>query len=82
MIKVASPRQSISPRKGEKVVMVLGENGFQTGEGRGEYLDLNLPGVQQELLEAIFNVNKNIILVLNNNNSLSIKRQPATYCSH
>ena len=58
-------------RKADKVVMVLGENGFQTGEGRSN-TNLNLPGVQQELLEAIFNVNKNIILVLNNGRPLTI----------
>lgn len=58
-------------RKADKVVMVLGENGFQTGEGRSN-ANLDLPGVQQELLEAVFKVNKNIILVLNNGRPLTI----------
>ncbi len=53
------------------VVMVLGEHGFQSGEGRSR-TELGLPGVQQELLEAIFKVNKNIVLVLNNGRPLTI----------
>lgn len=53
------------------VVMVLGEHGFQTGEGRSR-TDLNLPGVQQELLEEIYKVNPKIVLVLNNGRPLSI----------
>ncbi len=51
------------------VVMVLGEIGYQSGEGRSR-TELGLPGVQQELLEAIYKVNKNIVLVLNNGRPL------------
>ncbi len=58
-------------KNADVVVMVLGENGFQTGEGRSR-TDLGFPGVQQELLEAIFSVNKNIVLVLNNGRPLAI----------
>ncbi len=58
-------------KKADKVVMVLGEIGFQTGEGRS-VTSLDLPGVQQELLEAVFKVNPNIILVLNNGRPLTI----------
>jgi beta-glucosidase len=58
-------------RNADVVVMVLGEHGFQSGEGRSRaYLDL--PGVQQELLEEIFSVNSNIVLVLNNGRPLAI----------
>ncbi len=53
------------------VVMVLGEHGLQTGEGRSQ-TDIGLPGVQQELLEAVYAVNKNIVLVLNNGRPLNI----------
>lgn len=53
------------------VVMVLGEPGMQSGEGRSR-AELGLPGVQQELLEAIFAVNKNVVLVLNNGRPLAI----------
>ncbi len=53
------------------VIMVLGEVGFQSGEGRSR-TNLDLPGVQQQLLEAIYEVNKNIILVLKNGRPLTI----------
>lgn len=53
------------------VVMVLGEHGLQTGEGRSR-TEIGLPGVQQELLEAVFKVNPNIVLVLNNGRPLTI----------
>jgi len=53
------------------VVMVLGEHGFQSGEGRSR-TNLDLPGVQQELLEEIYNVNPNIVLVLNNGRPLAL----------
>jgi beta-glucosidase len=53
------------------VVMVLGEHGFQSGEARSR-TNLDLPGNQQELLEAIYKVNPNIVLVLNNGRPLSI----------
>ena len=56
-------------KKADIVVMVLGEIGYQSGEGRSR-TELGLPGVQQELLEAVYNVNKNIVLVLNNGRPL------------
>ncbi|SHM54040.1 beta-glucosidase BglX [Flavobacterium xinjiangense] len=58
-------------KQADVVVMVLGEHGLQSGEGRSR-ADLGLPGVQQELLEAIFKVNPNIVLVLNNGRPLAI----------
>ena len=58
-------------KKADVVVMVLGEHGFQSGEGRSR-VDLGLPGVQQQLLEAIYKVNQNIVLVLNNGRPLAI----------
>ncbi|MEZ4883426.1 MAG: beta-glucosidase BglX [Chitinophagales bacterium] len=53
------------------VVMVLGENGFQSGEGRSRS-SLQLPGLQQELLEAVHAVNPNIVLVLMNGRPLAV----------
>lgn len=58
-------------KNADVVVMVLGEHGLQTGEGRSR-TELGLPGVQQELLETIFKVNPNIVLVLNNGRPLAI----------
>ena len=49
--------------------MVLGEQGLQSGEGRSR-TNIGLPGLQQELLEAVYNINKNIVLVLNNGRPL------------
>jgi beta-glucosidase len=54
------------------VIMVLGEHGFQSGEARSR-TELNLPGLQQELLEAVYAVNKNIVLVLQNGRPLAIE---------
>ncbi|HEY0046231.1 MAG TPA: beta-glucosidase BglX [Flavobacterium sp.] len=53
------------------VIMVLGEVGFQTGEGRSR-TNIDLPGVQQELLETVYKANPNIVLVLNNGRPLTI----------
>jgi beta-glucosidase len=58
-------------KNADVVVMVLGEHGLQSGEGRSRS-DIGLPGVQQKLLEEIYNVNKNIVLVLNNGRPLAI----------
>ncbi len=58
-------------RDADVVVLVLGEHGFQSGEGRSR-TNLNLPGVQQELMEKVFEVNKNVVLVLNNGRPLAI----------
>ena len=49
--------------RADKVIMVLGEAAMQSGEARSR-ARLDFPGVQQELLEAIHEVNPNIILVV------------------
>jgi beta-glucosidase len=53
------------------VVIALGEDCFETGEGRSK-TDISLKGLQQELLEEIYNVNKNIVVVLMNGRPLEI----------
>jgi len=58
-------------KNADVVVMVLGEAGFQTGEGRSRST-IDLPGLQQELLEAVYKINPNIVLVLNNGRPLTI----------
>lgn len=65
------PQAIQTAKDADVVVMVLGENGFHSGEGRSR-TSLGLPGVQQELLEAVYMVNKNIVLVLNNGRPLTI----------
>lgn len=58
-------------KNADVVIMVLGEHGFQSGEARSR-TDIGFPGVQQELLEEVYGINKNIILVLNNGRPLAI----------
>ena len=58
-------------KNADVVVMVLGEHGFQSGEGRTR-TNLDLPGLQQELLEAVYKVNPNIVLVLQAGRPLAI----------
>jgi beta-glucosidase len=69
--KSGFPEALVAAKNADVVIMVLGEHGFQSGEGRSR-VSLDLPGVQQELLEAIFKVNKNIVLVLNNGRPLDL----------
>ena len=58
-------------RDADVVVLVLGEYGYQSGEARSR-TSLDLPGLQQELMEEIYKVNKNIVLVLMNGRPLTI----------
>jgi len=46
------------------VILAMGEHGMMSGEGRSR-AHLNLPGLQSKLLNAIHEVNENIVLVLN-----------------
>ena len=45
------------------VVMVMGEEGNQSGEGRSR-TNIGLPGLQLELLKEIYKINQNIVLVV------------------
>ncbi|MEL6809754.1 MAG: beta-glucosidase BglX [Bacteroidota bacterium] len=64
--------QAVELAKGvDVVVLALGEHGFQSGEGRSR-TQLDLPGLQQELLEEVFKVNSNVVLVLMNGRPLTI----------
>jgi beta-glucosidase len=58
-------------KSSELVIMVLGEHGFQSGEARAR-TNIDLPGLQQELLEKVYAVNKNIVLVLMNGRPLAL----------
>ncbi|MEJ2077373.1 MAG: beta-glucosidase BglX [Acidobacteriota bacterium] len=53
------------------VIMALGENAFQTGEGRSQ-ADLGLKGLQEELLQQVFARNNNVIVVLMSGRPLTI----------
>jgi beta-glucosidase len=69
--KSGFPEAIVAAKQADVVIMVLGEHGLQSGEGRSRS-DLGLPGVQQELLETIFKANPNVVLVLNNGRPLAI----------
>ncbi|MEC8683021.1 MAG: beta-glucosidase BglX [Bacteroidota bacterium] len=60
-------------KKSEVVVMVLGEDAFQSGEGRSQ-TGIQLRGVQQELLDEVVKVNSNVVLVLMNGRPLDISK--------
>ncbi len=53
------------------VVLVIGEVALQTGEGRSQ-TNIKLVGKQQELLEAVYKVNKNVVIVLMNGRPMDI----------
>ncbi|GAA0754193.1 beta-glucosidase BglX [Psychroflexus lacisalsi] len=60
-----------SSKNADVVIMNLGEHGLQSGEARSR-TRLGLPGLQQELLEAVYKVNPNIVLVLQNGRPLTL----------
>ncbi|MGO4911658.1 beta-glucosidase BglX [Leeuwenhoekiella sp. W20_SRS_FM14] len=60
-------------KKSEVVVLVVGEDAFQSGEGRSQTA-IKLRGVQQELIDVVAEVNSNIVLVLMNGRPLDISR--------
>lgn len=58
-------------KSAETIVLVVGEHGFMSGEGRSR-TTIGLPGLQHELIRKIHAVNKNIILVMMNGRPLTI----------
>lgn len=55
----------------DTVILALGEEAFQTGEGRSQ-VDVGLKGVQKDLLREILAVNENVVVVLMNGRPLAI----------
>ncbi len=58
-------------KSSDVVVLNIGEHGFQSGEGRSR-TNINIPSIQEELMKAIYAVNKNIVLVLQTGRPLDI----------
>ena len=58
-------------KKADLVILALGEDAFQSGEGRSQ-VNIGLAGVQKELMKEIYAANKNVILVLQNGRPLEI----------
>jgi beta-glucosidase len=58
-------------RQAEVVIVAVGEDAWQSGEGRSQ-VDVGLKGLQDELLRAVFEVNGNVVVVLMNGRPLTI----------
>ena len=58
-------------KSADRVVLVVGEEAFQTGEGRSQ-VDVGLAGVQQQLADAVLEANPNTVVVLMNGRPLAI----------
>lgn len=58
-------------KEADVVVLAIGEDAWQSGEGRSQ-VDIGLSGVQQELLEKIVAANKNTVVVLMNGRPLAL----------
>ena len=65
------PEAVEAARGADVVVMAIGEVAYQTGEGRSQ-VDIGFKGVQQELLEAVAAVNKNVVIVLMNGRPMEL----------
>ena len=59
-------------QKADVVLLAIGEDCFQSGEGRSQ-VDIGLVGVQEALLKAIQEVNQNVVVVLMNGRPLAIE---------
>ncbi|MFT6939089.1 MAG: beta-glucosidase [Cyclobacteriaceae bacterium] len=57
--------------KADVVVLALGEDCFQSGEGRSQ-VDTGLKGNQEQLLKELLTVNPNVVVVLMNGRPLAI----------
>jgi len=58
-------------KKSDIVLLVIGENAYQTGEGRSQ-TNIEFAGVQLQLLKSILEVNKNVVIVLMNGRPMDI----------
>ena len=65
------PEAVAAARGADAVVMALGEDAFQSGEGRSQ-VDVGLKGVQNDLLRAVLAVNPNVVVVLMNGRPLAV----------
>ncbi|MFK8056327.1 MAG: glycoside hydrolase family 3 N-terminal domain-containing protein [Saprospiraceae bacterium] len=59
-------------RAADVVIMALGEPGFMSGEARSR-TDIGLPGLQQDMFDAVHAVNKNIAVILYSGRPLAIE---------
>jgi len=69
--KSGIPAAVNAAKNADIVILAIGELALQTGEGRSQ-TKIGFAGVQQDLLEAVYKVNKNIIIVLMNGRPMDI----------
>ena len=55
----------------DQVILVVGENAFHSGEGRSR-TDISFPGLQKQLVKAVYEANPNTIMVLMNGRPMDI----------
>jgi len=60
-------------KKADVVILAVGENAYQTGEGRSQSA-IGFAGLQIELIDAVYAVNKNVVLVLMNGRAMDLSR--------
>ncbi len=58
-------------RAADVVIMAVGEDAFQSGEGRSQ-VDIGFKGLQEELLKAIYAANKKMVVVLMSGRPLTL----------
>ncbi len=64
-------------KKADVVFLAIGEHAYQSGEGRSR-VDIGFAGLQNELLEAIYKVNKNVVIVLSAGRPMDISKASKT----
>lgn len=55
----------------DQVILVVGEHGYMSGEGRSR-ASIDIPGLQPELMKAVYEANPNVVLVLMNGRPLEL----------
>ena len=58
-------------KQADLVVLVVGEDAFQTGEGRSQ-TNIGFAGVQDDLIETVQKANKNVVMVLMNGRPMDL----------
>ncbi|MEZ5039999.1 MAG: beta-glucosidase BglX [Saprospiraceae bacterium] len=69
--KSGFPKAIEAARQADVVLLAIGEDCWQTGEGRSQ-MDIGLAGVQEELLQAIYKVNQKVVVILMNGRPMTI----------
>jgi beta-glucosidase len=64
-------------RGADVVLLALGEDAYQSGEGRSQ-VEIGLKGLQQELLQAVLEVNRNVVVVLMSGRPLAVEEVAAS----